>query len=144
MVIENVMENIAPEQPQSRWFIDPDWYEQNKRSFFDLAQRSLCPKCTEKLGKKKKKPTTEDVLKAIQDCCTSSPDYITSKMPMMEGIFRVLLANGNQPLDIAELGKQLSERRGGDIYAASPQVLTRLLSNDRWYGFRQVTEEAKV
>lgn len=134
-----VTENIAPEQTQSRWFIDLVWYEQNNRSFFDLAHQSLCTKCTEKLGKKKKKATQNDVLVAIKDCCSQSPEYITSKMPLLESIFRIILANGNQPMDIEEIGKQLTERRG-EVYSVSTQILTRILSNDRWYGFKQVKE----
>ena len=131
-------ENVAPEQTQSRWFIDLEWYEQNNRSFLDLTQRILCTKCTEKFGKKKKKATQSDILTAIKDCCSKSSEYITSKMPLLESIFRIILANGIEPMSTEEIGKQLSEWRG-DIYSVSTQSLTRLLSNDRWYGFRQAS-----
>jgi hypothetical protein len=139
MVTQNV-ENTLQEQTKLRWIIDLGWYEQNHRSLFDLARHSLCTKCNEKLQKKKKKAVLADVLASIKDCCAKTPDYITRKLPIMESIFRILLANGNQPLDVEEMGKQLSERRGGDTHTTSPQLLTRLLSNDHWYGFHQVTE----
>ena len=128
-----------PEQPKSLWIIDIQWYEQNNRSFVDLAHRSLCPKCVEKLAKKKKKTASSEVLAAIKDCCAKTPDFITPKLPILESIFRILLANGNEPMDIRDIGRELSLRRGGDNYAGSPQMLTRLLSNDHWYGFKQVT-----
>lgn len=136
MITKNV-ENTFPEQPESRWIIDLDWYEQNHRSLFDLARHSLCTKCNEKL-QKKKKAGLDDVLTSIKDCCAKNPDYITGKLPIMESLFRILLANGNHPLDVEEMSEQLSERRGGDTYTASPQLLTRLLSNDRWYGFHRI------
>ena len=136
-----VSENTTPEQQKSLWVVDIQWYEQNNRSFLDLAQRSLCPKCAEKLGKKKKKPVASEMLAAIKDCCGKSPDFLTAKMPILDSVFRILLANGNKPMEIGEISRELSERRGGDNYAGSPQLLTRLLSNDHWYGFKQVGEE---
>jgi hypothetical protein len=132
--------NFSPEQPNSSWVIDLDWYEKNNRSFIDLARRSLCTKCTEKLQKKKKKTGVNDVLAAIKDCCSRGPEYITPRLPILESTFRVLLANGNQPMGVNELNKELSMRRGGEAYTASPEALNRLLSNDRWYGFKQVVE----
>jgi hypothetical protein len=130
-------EKLAPEQTISRWFIDLAWYEQNNRSFLNLAQQGLCAKCVEKLGKKKKKYTQNDVINTIKDCCSKSPEFITGKMPLLESIFRVILANGNEPIDIEEIGKQLTEYRG-DAYSVSTQTLTRLLDNDRWYGFKSI------
>jgi hypothetical protein len=134
-----VIENAAPEQAASpKWYIDTDWYESTNRSFYELARRGLCPKCVEKMGKKKKKPTESDVLAAIKDCCGKTPEYITGRLPVKETVFRIMLANGNAPLDIQDIGKQVNERRGGDAYAASPAMLERLLSIDNWYGFKKV------
>jgi hypothetical protein len=140
MVTEN-MEDVFAKQPTSYWVIDLDWYEQNRRSFIESARRSLCSKCNEKLQKKKKKVTLDDVLGSIIDCCAKTPDYITRKTPVMDSIFRILLANGNQPLDVEDMGKQLSERRGDNTYTALPHILTRLLTNDHWYGFKQVSKK---
>jgi len=132
-------EKLAPEQTLSPWFVDLAWYEQNNRSFLNLARQGLCAKCLEKLGKKKKKYTQNDVITALKDCCSKSPEFITSKMPLLESIFRVILANGNEPMNIEEIGKQLTEHRG-DAYSVSTQILTLLLDNDRWYGFKQIKE----
>lgn len=124
---------------KNRWLIDPDWYEKNNRSFFDIAHRSLCTKCVEKLDKKKKKATHSDILAAIRDCCARSPEYITVKMPIAESIFRVLLASG-QPVELEEIGRQISERRGGDSYAGNPDLIIRLLENDHSYGFKKANK----
>ena len=58
----------------------------------------------------------------------------------MECVFRLILANVNQPIDLEELGSRLRERLGGDTYRTSPEVLSRLLENDRHYGLRRVTD----
>ena len=55
-------------------------------------------------------------------------------------MFRLFLANGNQPLDLEELGKQLNDQLEGDTYRTSAEVLSRLLSHDQHYGLRQVEE----
>lgn len=124
----------------SLWVIDLDWFEKNNRSFIDLARRSLCPKCTDKLQKKKKKTSESDVLTAIKDCCFRTPGFITAKLPLLESAFRVILAGDNKPMGINALTKELSLRRGAEAYTPRPESLDRLLSNDRWYGFKKVEE----
>jgi len=79
-----------------------------------------------------------DLIAAIRDCCSRNPGFITPELPILESIFRLLLANGNQALDLEELGKQLSERRGGYTYCTSAEILSRLLGNEQYYGLRQV------
>ena len=49
-------------------------------------------------------------------------------------------ANGNQPLDLEELGQQLGTRRSGDASHTSIEVLPRLLKSDQHYGLRQAGE----
>ena len=123
-----------------RWFIDFDWYRQSNRSFFTLAQDYLCPKCREQLEAGKAEIPADELLSTIRDCCSKSPGFITSRLPILESVFRLFLANGNQPLDLEELGKQLNERFGGYTYNASAEILSRLLSHDQYYGLRQVKD----
>ncbi len=127
---------ITSEQPRPRWFIDLDWYQQSNRSFWALTQSWLCPKCREQL--KAGEISAADLLSTIKDCCSKTPDFINSRSPILESIFRLFLANGNQPLDLEELGNQLSEWRGGDTYRTSAEILLRLLSTDQHYGLCQV------
>ena len=79
-----------------------------------------------------------DLLVAINDCCSQKPRFITSETPILESVFRFFLASGNQPLELEELSKQVSEWRGGDSYRTSVEMLSRLLERDRYYGLRQV------
>jgi len=124
-------------QPGSRWFIDLDWLEQNNRSFLVLAQGCLCSRCRERLGESKGEISAADLISNIRDCCSQTPEFITDRLPVLESIFRLFLANGNQPLELEELVKQLSEWRG-DSRRTPAEVLSRLLRNERYYGLRQV------
>jgi len=125
------------DQPAQRWFIDLTWFDQHNHSFLALAEGYLCPKCRERLERGKGEISAADLLSSIKDCCSKTPGFVTAKSPILDSIFRLFLANGNQPLGLEELSKQLAEWRGG-AYRASPQTLSRLLSHDHYYGLRQV------
>ena len=128
-------EDTNTNQVSLRWSIDLDWHQQSNRSFLALAQGCLCPKCQKRL---KGEISSADYLTAIKDCCSKTPNFITGELPILESVFRLFLANGNQALDLEEMGTQLSEWRGGDTYRTSSEILSRLLSDDQYYGLNQV------
>jgi len=128
-------EEAVAGETTSRWFIDLEWYERSRRSFSTLAGRSLCPKCRKRL--KEGKLAAKELLSVIKDCCAKSGDFMPESLPVMEAVFRLFLANGNQPLGLEKIAEELRERRGGGCYPASPQVLLRLLQSDRYYGLKQ-------
>ena len=130
------MESMSNDQPTQHWFIDLDWLEQHHRSFLVLAQDCLCPECRQRLEESEEKVSAAGLMSSIKDCCSKTPGFITERSPVLGSIFRLLLANGNQPLGLEELGKQLAEWRG-DRHT-SPEALSRLLGSDRYYGLRQV------
>jgi len=123
---------------KTHWFIDLDWYQPNNRSFLTIARDCLCPNCRQQLKVDEKEVPAADLLTAIKSCCCREPGFVTGATPVLESIFRLFLASGNQPLELPELGKQLSDWRGGDTYRTSTEILSRLLASDRYYGLRQV------
>ncbi len=131
-------EDINSDQVRPRWFIDLDWYTLNNRSFSTVAGECLCLNCRRRLKVEDRDVPAANLLAAIKDCCSKEPDFFTGKLSILEIIFRLFLANGNQPLDLEELGKQLSERRERSPYHHSLEILSRLLENDRYYGIKQV------
>jgi hypothetical protein len=131
-----VKENLGTEQGEPRWFIDLDWYEQNGRSFLTLAQGCLCPRCREQL--KVAEISVAKLVANIRDCCSKIPGFITGELPILAIIFRLFLANGNEPLNLTELGRRLGGWRGGDTYPPSAEFLSRLLKDERYYGIRRV------
>jgi len=125
---------------KTNWCIDLDWYQPNNRSFATIVRDCLCPKCRQQLKADEKEVSAADLLTAIKSCCSREPGFITGTTPVLESIFRLFLAGGNQPLDLDELGKQLSDWRGGDTYRTSADILSRLLERDQYYGLRQVAD----
>jgi hypothetical protein len=135
---EEDTEEASVEQEEPRWAIDPDWFEANNRSLLTLVRSSLCSKCRKRLNSEEKWGSLDDLMTTIKECCSNEPDYITGELPIMESVFRLFLANGNQAVDLIELGRQLSERRGVDTYRTSVEILSCLLKNDEYYGIRPV------
>jgi hypothetical protein len=123
-------------QSEAKWAIDLNWLKTNGRSFFILTRDTLCTKCQKKLKADTIEVKAADLLKAIQSCCSKTPDFITPSLPFQESIFRVFLANGNKPLTLGELGEQLSQWRGIDVYRTSATFLSRLIKSDQYYGIK--------
>jgi hypothetical protein len=123
-------------KPAQRWFIDLDWLEQNNRSFLALAQGCLCSKCTKKQKGNTEPISPAELIATIEDCCAKSSGFISDRSPILDSIFRLFLANGNQPLSLQELSKQLAKWRGDNGPRTSVEVLSRLLGDERYYGLR--------
>ncbi len=137
-IAETIQDEAAAERDNSRWAIDIAWLEERGRAFPAMAERCLCAKCRKRLRSEGGPVAIDDLLSAAKECCEHSGDYITGDLPIMESIFRLFLAEGNNPHDLIELGRRLSERRGVDTYRTSAEMLWRLLGNDRHYGIRRV------
>ena len=128
-------ENTQSEYLQRDWCIDISWYEQYRCSLFVLAQSSLCGKCRKKL---KGELAPAELMANIKKCCSRTTGYITSDQPLMESVFRIFLAGGNQTMSLSQLKDQLEARRGGTLSLSLP-ALGRLLDRDRYYGIHAVS-----
>jgi hypothetical protein len=126
---------MTDDKSTQRWFIDLAWLEQHNRSL--LAQGCLCSKCLKKQKGDSETISPAELISSIKNCCGKASDFITDKLPILESVFRILLANGNQPLSLEELSKQLAKRRAGDTQRTSVEILSRLLRDERYYGLRQ-------
>ena len=131
-------EEINAEQSGPRWSINLEWFSQNNRSFSTLAWGCLCPACRRRLEGGPGEIAAADLLATIRDCCSKTSGFISRELPILESIFRLFLANGNHNLDLEQLSEQLNEWRGGDSYRTSPEILSRLLESDPYYGLRQI------
>ena len=130
-------EAIGINQARPLWFIDLDWFQQHNRSFSALAQSYLCSKRRERLTGE---TSATNLLATMKDCCAKTSGFITEEVPILESIFRLFLTHGNQPLDLKELRRQLSDWCGGDSYRTSVEILSRLLKNEQYYGLRQAQD----
>lgn len=121
------------------YFIDLAYFQESDRSFAATAWHCLCLDCQERLASSLKDIEVASLVENIRDCCSKTPDFINSRLPLLERIFRVFLSGGNSPLSLAELATQLTEYSDSPI-SLVPQTLKRLLDNDRYYGLRQRTK----
>ncbi len=137
-IAERIQEEAAAERDNSLWAIDIAWLEERGRVFPAMAEHCLCAKCRKRRKSEPEPVATDGLFGAAKECSAHSGDYITGGLPILESIFRLFLAEGNKPLDLIELGRRLSERRGVDTYRTSVEMLSRLLRDDRHYGIRRV------
>ena len=128
------------ELADTKWAISLDWFDTNNRSARMMIREYLCQSCAGELEHKKKPLTPPELITRVQKCAQHTPDFINHKMPIMESIFRLFLSNGNKPLSLEEISHQLIQKREGDSYRTSPELLLHLLASDRYYGLQMVTK----
>jgi hypothetical protein len=144
---------------EERYFIDSDWYEQNGLSFNDVMLERMCAQCQRRVGeeveerypvldKKTKKVSYElrriqygaRPIAVIRDCCARKSGFISPDMPVLEAIFRMLLANGNQPMPLEHIRDQLREwcpTGRCQWLLLPPETIKRIVENDQFYGLRR-------
>ncbi|MBI2861293.1 MAG: hypothetical protein HYX89_00575 [Chloroflexi bacterium] len=150
-------------EERTKYFIDQRWYEENNRDFVTAAQRRFCPRCRAKIGapteervprfdaqagrvvfETKAVPYGSNPLAVIRDCCSKERFYIDEETPLLEAIFRVFLAYGNQPIDVEAIREQLGQYLSlhSRAHGYSPQLLEHLIMADDTYGIRPFSLEA--
>lgn len=134
-------DKIITEEAEPRYSIDQGWYQESERSLAALVQGRLCLACRSRLGMGEGQDLTDNTLASVAGCCSKSEGFFALGLPITESVFRLFLANGNQPLSVEEIWAQLLETRGGSPLGLSPQVLRRLLGSDRYYGLRPLPQE---
>ena len=144
---------------ETRFFVDPQWYEDRGMAFNVVAQARLCSSCATKLGtfveerypiidpktkrvsfEYRRVPYAANPLPIIRDCCSRARDYITPDTPLLEAIFRVFLANGNQPMSVSAVREHLLTYLPEMAALRSDypvELLEKLIRADRSYGLRE-------
>ncbi len=142
-----------------RFAIDLGWFPDHMRSFVDLAQSRMCESCQAKVGTETEERVPRpdasgkvvfetvrtrygsDPFAVIAECCSQKPEYHSSRLPVMEIVFRLFLANRNQPIALEDLTQEVLEWvRPGDGRVINPTVIDRLVLADEYYGIRQIEE----
>jgi hypothetical protein len=140
------------------YHIDASWFDENNFSFDKFAQARMCESCAARVGEEVEERYTvldkktgragfdfrkvaygSNPARVIRDCCSKKKDYIQPDMPTLEAVFRVYLANGNQPMPLEHVREQLSEwcpGGGCQWLLLAPDRFERLVQNDRYYGIR--------
>ena len=84
-------------------------------------------------------PTTGSEVQPLIDLIVASSsndaDYLLPDTPLKEALFRIILANGNRPMDAEEISQILNERWAMSAYPRnlSAHVINRLLESSSNY-----------
>jgi hypothetical protein len=100
--------------------IDFEWWEKNDRDWHVFLRSLLCADHQQAFADLPEEeridwidPKTAEVRQVdgiqhtLMNHCALQPDFLNERTTVVEGAFRLLLANGNQPMSAAELGKRL-------------------------------------
>jgi hypothetical protein len=133
---------------KTKFHIDFDWWERESREFRVYLKSHLCPE-HQAVFADYDPATAEDIIDAVdpetaevrrEDAiqhtlrvhCSQAPEFITSHTSLVDAVFRVFIANGNQPLTPEELAERI--QRPGQA-----GTLLKTLSGARVYkGLRPV------
>jgi hypothetical protein len=79
-------------------------------------------------------------LTVIARCCSRKSGFIAPEMPVLEAVFRILLANANQAMPLHHIREQLREwcPDGGCQWLRMPDDMFQLvIERDRLYGLKR-------
>ena len=81
-----------------------------------------------------------DLVDEISAHCGDDENFIKPSMPLQEILFRTLLLQAGEPMALADLHEELTERWSSPIRPITVTVggLARVLDNDVFYGFTAV------
>ena len=126
------MTPVARPDTKTLFYIDLSWFEKNGRDLREALHEALCDECraryptpAEARVVDRVHPLTAEVTRvdalweSLVDHCALRPGFITPATPLTAGIFRALLANGNQPMSSEQLQKRIGK--------SSPASILKLL-----------------
>jgi hypothetical protein len=109
----------------TKYHIDFDWWEEQGRNFRVQLLSQLCTECqshykdhreadmVDWIDAETAEVTQVDGLwHSLRMCCSLKPDYIDDRTPLTTAVFKIFLANGNQPLAASDLAAQLHKPAG--------------------------------
>ncbi|MGI6367679.1 MAG: hypothetical protein ACOX2L_04850 [Anaerolineae bacterium] len=122
----------------TRFHIDLSWWVEQGRDIRVYLADLLCDECAGTLTQLSAdqmidsvNPQTGEVHQvdplwdSLISCCSHKPEYLSDDIPIVDGVFRILVANGNRALSVRELHERLGKR--------SPEVILRTLTAGEVY-----------
>jgi hypothetical protein len=100
--------------------IDFDWWKQHDNNWRVFLKSFLCPEhqksfaeATDDIQIDWIDPETAEItvmdgiLQVVMSHCAKQPDFLTSNSALVDSVFKVFLANGNEPLTPKEIGEMI-------------------------------------
>lgn len=126
----------------TKFHIDLSWWEEQQRNFRLELLSHLCTGCREGFTSHRDTemidwidPDTAEVRRvdglwhSLRTCCSQRSDFVSGDTSLVTAIFRLFLANGNEPLSPVEIWQRLARK--------DPETVLRLLVKGRpYYGIR--------
>ena len=126
--------------------ISPEWYENHGISLSLVVHQRRCAQCqayetwseSQKRRGKNSTANWQKEMREIMKSCSKKEDYIHSKTPMVEAVFRLLLKQGNRPMSVAQLGENIEATwaLGMSPRSLSITTLKRVLNSQTSYGIK--------
>ncbi len=154
------LEPVEVEQPAIPYFVDQAWFDANDLSYHEVVAGRMCDACQARAGageveeerytdydaktrrafqRTRQVPFASNPVKRIREDCSAKKGFITPDMPTLEAVFRIYLANGNQPMPLSHVREQLVDWcPDGQCrwLLLSDAQLDRMVANDGFYGLR--------
>lgn len=128
-----------PPNLDTRFHIDMEWWENSGRDIRVYIRDLLCDDCREHYADNFQElekidwvdeltgevSVVDGLWHCLRTCCSQKPGYIGETTPIVDAVFRTLLANGNKPMSVRELHAALDRRpartllrilTGGQVY----------------------------
>ena len=134
---EDIEEKVLP-----KYLIDFDAGKAAGRSLPSLIASRRCYLCQQADEDAPADSDPRQFIDRINEHCAAERDYLLPDTPLKEAIFRVLLANGNEPMDAEEISAILTEKWAMTPYPrnTAADVISRLADNSRNYCIVRVPE----
>ena len=129
--------------PEAEPIVPPNYYisfprlEQLKRSPVALVAARRVQTCPSMSRPDHELTDAQALVVEIAQHHSEDEDFIRTDMPMMEIVFRVLLARRNRPMSLTDIHYELTERWATPIRPLniSESGLQKILDGDHYYGF---------
>jgi len=129
--------SIIKPSNNTRFHIDFAWWEKNDRDWRVFLQSYLCPEHQQLFQEHKPDmlldyidPVSAEVKQVdglqhvLISHCARQPEFISDRTAVVDAVFRIFLANGNQPKSCLELSERLGK---------PAETLLRVISGSRVY-----------
>ena len=144
-VPENVQSHEPGDTPKvdPRYVIDPSKAAYLHRSLATLLSSRRCSDCRERLQAQGADVSIKEHISQIEECCSKQEWFIRPEMPMLEIIFRTLLARGNEPTTLSHIHYTVTDTWYTPMNARNIGVsnLKRMLDSDDFYGFTEMAAQ---
>ena len=133
-------------QEQPRYILMPDLISEQGRSAAVLALHRRCSRCWATLYQEEnglEAHSFADHRERIRECCSMQRDYTTAEMPILEVVFRLMLAAEEDGLRLDELHNEVTNRRltYGIPWSLPTQSLRQMIVNEHYYGIRELSPQ---